>query len=152
MNIKEAKDEIIHTVRAYTAKDELGNYEISMTHQRPVLLIGPPGIGKTAIMEQVARECGIGLVAYTITHHTRQSAIAALRSKAAIDKVVELEGLKAEPSEIAQAVEIICRRNNMTLEQLEPYRDEEFEKVVSHSVLTGKVLHLIRENAVLTEV
>ena len=75
MNIKEAKEEIVHTVKAYTAKDEFGNYEIGRTHQRPVLLIGPPGIGKTAIMEQVARECGIGLVAYTITHHTRQSAI-----------------------------------------------------------------------------
>lgn len=75
MNIKEAKEEIIHTVKAYTAKDEFGNYMIGTTHQRPVLLIGPPGIGKTAIMEQVARECGIGLVAYTITHHTRQSAI-----------------------------------------------------------------------------
>ena len=43
--------------------------------QRPVLLIGPPGIGKTAIMEQISRECGIGLTAYTITHHTRQSAV-----------------------------------------------------------------------------
>lgn len=75
MNIKEAKEEIIHTVKAYTAKDELGNYVIGINHQRPVLLIGPPGIGKTAIMEQAARECGIGLVAYTITHHTRQSAI-----------------------------------------------------------------------------
>ena len=56
MNIKEAKEEIVHTVKAYTAKDEFGNYEIGRTHQRPVLLIGPPGIGKTAIMEQVARE------------------------------------------------------------------------------------------------
>ena len=37
--------------------------------------MGPPGIGKTQIMEQIARECEIGLVAYTITHHTRQSAI-----------------------------------------------------------------------------
>jgi len=26
-------------------------------------------------MEQIARECSIGLVAYTMTHHTRQSAI-----------------------------------------------------------------------------
>ena len=46
-----------------------------MARQRPVLLVGPPGVGKTQIMEQAARECGIGLVAYTITHHTRQSAV-----------------------------------------------------------------------------
>ena len=43
--------------------------------QRPVLLMGPPGVGKTQIMEQIAAETGVGLVAYTITHHTRQSAI-----------------------------------------------------------------------------
>ena len=40
-----------------------------------MLLMGPPGIGKTQIMAQIARECEIELVAYTITHHTRQSAI-----------------------------------------------------------------------------
>lgn len=75
MNIKRAKEEIKHTVKAYLAKDEFGEYKIPVIRQRPVLLMGPPGIGKTAIMEQVARECQIGLVAYTITHHTRQSAI-----------------------------------------------------------------------------
>lgn len=75
MNIKRAKEEIKHTVEAYLAKDEFGEYKIPVIRQRPVLLMGPPGIGKTAIMEQVARECRIGLVAYTITHHTRQSAI-----------------------------------------------------------------------------
>ena len=37
--------------------------------------MGPPGIGKTAIMEQIAAECEVGLVSYTITHHTRQSAV-----------------------------------------------------------------------------
>ena len=36
---------------------------------------GPPGVGKTQIMEQISQECQVGLVAYTITHHTRQSAI-----------------------------------------------------------------------------
>ena len=75
MNIQEAKQEIIHTVQAYLKKDETGSYEIPTERQRPILMIGPPGIGKTAIMEQVARECGINLVSYTITHHTRQSAI-----------------------------------------------------------------------------
>ena len=75
MNIQEAKTEVIHTVRAYTAKNEDGEYKSPRIHQRPVLLIGPPGIGKTAIVEQAARECGIGLVSYTITHHTRQSAV-----------------------------------------------------------------------------
>ena len=52
-----------------------GEYKIPVVRQRPLLLMGAPGIGKTAIMEQVARECGVGLVAYSITHHTRQSAM-----------------------------------------------------------------------------
>ena len=75
MNIRQAKNEIKHTVEAYLKKDEAGDYEIPEIRQRPVLLMGPPGIGKTQIMEQIARELGVGLVAYTITHHTRQSAV-----------------------------------------------------------------------------
>lgn len=75
MNIQEAKEEIIRSVRAYTARDAYGCYRIPVVQQRPVLLMGPPGIGKTAIMEQAASECGVGLLAYTITHHTRQSAV-----------------------------------------------------------------------------
>ena len=72
MNIKEAKEEILHTIQIYTRKDAHGQYLMPSVRQRPVLLIGPPGIGKTAIMEQISRECGIGLTAYTITHHTRR--------------------------------------------------------------------------------
>ncbi len=75
MNIKQAKQEITNTLRAYLAKDALGNYRIPPVRQRPVLLMGPPGVGKTQIMEQIAAETGVGLVAYTITHHTRQSAV-----------------------------------------------------------------------------
>ena len=75
MNIQRAKQEIEHTVKAYLAKDALGEYAIPAIRQRPILLMGPPGIGKTQIMEQAARECGVALVAYTITHHTRQSAV-----------------------------------------------------------------------------
>ena len=75
MNIKRAKQEIENTIKAYLQKDAYGDYIIPMIRQRPILLMGAPGIGKTQIMEQIARDCEIALVAYTITHHTRQSAI-----------------------------------------------------------------------------
>lgn len=75
MNIKRAKEEIKDTIEAYLLKDGNGEYVIPSIRQRPVLLMGPPGVGKTQIMEQISRECQIGLVAYTITHHTRQSAV-----------------------------------------------------------------------------
>ena len=75
MNIKRAKQEIKDTIEAYFLKNEWGEYEIPAIRQRPILLLGSPGIGKTQIMEQIARECGIALVSYTITHHTRQSAV-----------------------------------------------------------------------------
>lgn len=75
MNIKRAKQEIKDAIEAYLLKDENGNYLIPPIRQRPIFLLGAPGIGKTQIMEQVARECQVGLVSYTITHHTRQSAI-----------------------------------------------------------------------------
>lgn len=59
MNIKEAKQEIVNTVKAYLCKNAEGEYRIPAIRQRPVLLMGPPGIGKTQIMEQIAEECGI---------------------------------------------------------------------------------------------
>ncbi len=75
MNILEAKNEIKNTIKIYLAKDANGNYEIPVERQRPTLLIGAPGIGKTAIMSKIAAELDIGFLGYTITHHTRQSAI-----------------------------------------------------------------------------
>lgn len=75
MNIKKATEHIKNTVIAYLEKDENGKFFIPVEKQRPVFLYGPPGIGKTAVMEQIAREMNIGLVAYSMTHHTRQSAI-----------------------------------------------------------------------------
>ena len=75
MNIKQAKGQIKAAMKAYFTKDEYGNYRIPIEKQRPIFLMGPPGIGKTAIMEQVAQELGVGLVSYSMTHHTRQSAL-----------------------------------------------------------------------------
>ena len=75
MNIKQAKEQIKNAITAYFTKDEFGSYIIPIEAQRPVFLMGPPGIGKTAIMQQIAEELGVGLVSYSMTHHIRQSAL-----------------------------------------------------------------------------
>ena len=80
----------------------------------------------------------------------RPSAESAIRNQATIDKIVELEGLRADEKEIGDALAIICRQNDMTLEQLKPYYDAEFEQAVINSVLTSKVMRLIRDAAVIT--
>ena len=75
MNIRQAKEYIKNSINIYLKKDEFGEYCIPVVRQRPIFLLGAPGIGKTAIMEQVAQEMGIALVSYSMTHHTRQSAL-----------------------------------------------------------------------------
>jgi len=75
MNIKQAKQQIKNTIKTYFDSDEYGSPLIPLEAQRPIVLMGPPGIGKTAIMSQIAREMNIALVAYSMTHHTRQSVL-----------------------------------------------------------------------------
>ena len=94
MNIVAAKNQIKDTVEAYLQKDEAGMYVIPMVHQRPIFMLGAPGIGKTAIMEQIAAELEIGIVSYSMTHHTRQSALGLPRIEHK-----EFEGYEYEVSE-----------------------------------------------------
>ena len=75
MNIQQAIAHLESAIRAYTARTADGVFAIPDFAQRPVYLEGPPGVGKTAIMAQIARRLNIGLVSYTMTHHTRQSAL-----------------------------------------------------------------------------
>ena len=81
----------------------------------------------------------------------RPNAEAPVRIQAAIEQVVYLESLEATKEEIGEAVAVIARQNNMTLEQLKPYYDAEFEAAVVRSVLTSKVMKLIRDSAEITE-
>ena len=88
----------------------------------------------------------------TLRADVRPAAEASLRSSAAIDKIVELEQLTAEPEEIAEALAVICRENNMTMEQIKPHYNAELEQAIINSVLTGKVMRLIRDAADITVV
>ena len=77
--------------------------------------------------------------------------IPAIRNRAAIDEIVQLEGLEATEEEIGQALAVICRHNNITMDQLKEQYDAAFEQAVINSVLTGKVMRLVRDAAVVEE-
>ena len=65
---------------------------------------------------------------------------------------MEEEKLVPAQEELEQALTVIARQNQLTLEQLKSYCDEEFEKAVYKSVLTSKVMRLIRDAADITVV
>ncbi len=75
----------------------------------------------------------------------------AIRCRAAVRKIVELEGIEASQEEIGEAIALVCRQNNMTVEQLKPYYSPEFEQAILGSVLTQKAMELLRREAVIEE-
>jgi len=114
MNIKQAKEQIQNAMKAYFTKDTFGNYLIPVERQRPIFLMGPPGIGKTAIMEQVAAELGVGLVSYSMTHHTRQSALGLPFIEKKIYGGVEYSVSEYTMSEIIASVYDMMERTGLT--------------------------------------
>lgn len=114
MNIKQAKEQIQNAMTAYFTKDIFGNYLIPIERQRPIFLMGPPGIGKTAIMEQVAAELGVGLVSYSMTHHTRQSALGLPFIEKKIYGGIEYSVSEYTMSEIIASVYDMMERTGLT--------------------------------------
>ena len=45
MNIKQAKEQIKNAMTAHFTKDATGEYKMPAHQQRPIFLMGPPGIG-----------------------------------------------------------------------------------------------------------
>ena len=80
-----------------------------------------------------------------------ESAKAAIRIKAATDKIAELEKLEATQEEIGVACATIARQNHMTIEELKPYYDAEFEAAVVRTVLMSKAMKVVRDSAEITE-
>ena len=87
-----------------------------------------------------------------IRQESKPVAEAAIRGRAAVDEIVALENLQAEPDEIAQTLAVVCRQNGMTMEQMKEHYDAALEQAIINSVLTGKVMRLIRDAADIAEV
>ena len=87
-----------------------------------------------------------------LREESRANALNALRTKAAMEQIVDLEGIQASKEEVDEALVIIARQNGMTVEQLKPYVDFQFELEVVRSVLMAKAMKFVREHAEITEV
>ncbi len=114
MDIATAKQQIKDAVRAYLQRDDAGMPLIAPERQRPMFLMGAPGIGKTAIIRQIAQELQIGVVSYSMTHHTRQSALG-------LPQIVERQykGRPYEASEytMSEIVDAVYRYMDTTAEE-----------------------------------
>lgn len=75
VSVAEAALSLERICETYLERKKDGSFVIPVNRQRPIMLIGPAGIGKTDIPKQTAEKMGIGYVSYSITHHTRQSAL-----------------------------------------------------------------------------
>ena len=111
-------------------------------------------------MEAQLAQQGLNMEMYCAFMNTTQeklrqdaypAAEAALRNFAAVDKIVQLEHLEATQEEIGERIALICQQNNMTVEQLRDYYTPEFEAAVLRSIMTTKVMQLIRDHAIITE-
>ena len=83
-----------------------------------------------------------------LREENRGNAVASVKVQAAIELIVDLENLEATETEMGEAMAVIARQNRLTVEQLKQYVDAEFTAAVRRSVLTSKVMQLIREAAV----
>lgn len=86
-----------------------------------------------------------------IREEIREKAVETLRGQAVIDKIAELENLSVDEQDLEKAFSMLAAQNGMPVEFLKEHCDEEIKKEISRSVLIGKVMRLIRENAVVTE-
>ncbi len=89
----------------------------------------------------------MGTTEETLRADAKADARVAVKLQAAIEQIVALENLEATQEELGQAAALVARQNQLTIEQLKPYYDAEFEQALIRSILTSKVMRLIRDAA-----
>ena len=168
-NLAQMREQLKKNMQAYT--DERGEMDLQdrLLRQAAATLdytVDPKELEK-AVDEQIANleaqlaQQGLNMEMYcafmkTTVEDLRKDAYpaaeAALRNHVAVEKIVELEKLEATTEEITQTLMVIARQNNLTMDQLKDFYNAEFEAAVMKSVLTSKVMRLIRDAADITVV
>ena len=89
----------------------------------------------------------MGITQEQLRADARNNAKISVQLQAAIELIADLENLEATQEEIGEAVAVVAQQNGITVEQLKTYCDAAFEQALIRSILTGKVMLLIRESA-----
>ena len=75
-----------------------------------------------------------------------------LRIQKAAERIAVLEGLTASDEDVANELAAICRQNRITMEQLKPHMNAQFENSVRENIRMKKAIALVRANADVTVV
>ncbi len=73
--ISKAKESVKIGIIGYLYKDHEGKYVKEEKDRLPFYLEGMPGVGKTQIVKEIAKELEIGFVSFSLTHHTRNTVL-----------------------------------------------------------------------------
>ena len=82
----------------------------------------------------------------------KPEAINSLRIQKAADRIALLEGIAATDEDYANELAAICRQNRMTMEQLRPHINAQFEGSVRDNIRMQKAIAFVRANARVTVV
>ena len=82
-----------------------------------------------------------------LREESRLDAEKAVRRQSAIAEIAKAERITADESDVMEAIQIICRQNNMSIDQLTGCLDENAQNAIVRNVITAKVLQFIREHA-----
>lgn len=82
----------------------------------------------------------------------RADAAQLVKVRAAICRIIDLEGIEATQDEINAACEELCRANNLTAEQFQNLYDDDFAEAIRFSVVSDKALKVVRANAIITDI
>ena len=167
-NLEQMRERMMQSMQAYTNERAEMDLQDRLLRQAAATLeytVDPEELEK-AVQEQLKSmeaqlaQQGLSLEMYCSFMNTTEedlrkdaypAAEAAMRNLAAVDKIVELENLTASEEDVKQAMALVCQQNNMTEEDLKPYLSKEFEQALNRSIMTTKVMQLIRDAAIITE-
>lgn len=136
--------------------DAMADYECEVT---PAQLDAAMDQQLRALEAQLARQ-GLTLDAYCqFTGKTRDQlreehapdARQAVRRQRAIAEIARAEAIQADEASVAEAIQEICRQNNLTIDQLSAHMTPEAQDAVVRNVITKKVLDRILELSIIEE-